>query len=433
MIYKKQYDGQINIKKNRISLLITGLQLLTISYCQLSSAQEVQKIRIDPAQAYGGNVSEYFDSIEYIPLESKKESLFGDVSNLIITDYSIVIYDYDTQSLLFFNLKGSFIRKIQYKPMSSIGLSFIKDQNSIIASVYDPNKRKTEIKQYTPLGESKSDQVFNKIKEVENSNLIPMGGNYYLISGNCFLPDNKKINDTVYHMLNIYKNDSLYKSFIPFSQQKNLAASMIRSYMVINQMSTDGFFYTATPLDFYVYKVSRDNAKVAFKFIFPYNRALTEKDILSQDRKHLNSIKMHLSLDETTILGVSNIFYYNDLLFFKLDTRVKITRFGSESKYQYNFIYNIKNKKLVSMERLNPDEGTCFLPIFDKSLTVNGIYRYGDKFYTSISALSLFSAKTSIKDKEIIFPKSLTDFFYFNNRKSNPVIIRMKVKSKNVN
>ena len=40
------------------------------------SAQEVEKLRIDPSQAYGGKVSEYFEQLNYIPLETTKESLY---------------------------------------------------------------------------------------------------------------------------------------------------------------------------------------------------------------------------------------------------------------------------------------------------------------------------------------------------------------------
>ncbi|MFV0604984.1 MAG: 6-bladed beta-propeller [Niabella sp.] len=80
-------------------------------------AQDVPKIRIDPAKAYGGTVSKYFSDVEYIPLETTKESLFGDVNELKITDSSIIITDIDTKSLLIFSKTGRFLKRIYGKIM----------------------------------------------------------------------------------------------------------------------------------------------------------------------------------------------------------------------------------------------------------------------------------------------------------------------------
>lgn len=69
--------------------------------------QKTPKIRINPGQAYGGTMQEYFDSIEYIPLETTQESLFGDISQLLVTDTGFVINDSDTKTILFFRLRES--------------------------------------------------------------------------------------------------------------------------------------------------------------------------------------------------------------------------------------------------------------------------------------------------------------------------------------
>ena len=63
----------------------------TFLLISIGRSQNVSKIRIDPTRAYGGNISDYFDSIEYIPLETRKESLFGEITKLIITDLVYLI------------------------------------------------------------------------------------------------------------------------------------------------------------------------------------------------------------------------------------------------------------------------------------------------------------------------------------------------------
>ncbi|MFT3902994.1 MAG: 6-bladed beta-propeller [Niabella sp.] len=78
--------------------IICVIGVLTLN---LLHAQEVPKIRIDPAAASEGPVSNYFDSVEYIPLETSPKSLFGDVDKLIVTDSSVVVFNFDTYSVLF--------------------------------------------------------------------------------------------------------------------------------------------------------------------------------------------------------------------------------------------------------------------------------------------------------------------------------------------
>ena len=86
--------------------------ILCISQISFLYSQTVQKIRINPDQAYGGPVSDYFENIEYIPLETTKESLFGDVSEMVVTHDSYVIFDWDTKSVLFFKKEdGKFLFK----------------------------------------------------------------------------------------------------------------------------------------------------------------------------------------------------------------------------------------------------------------------------------------------------------------------------------
>lgn len=67
-----------------------GISIFYIAVSFTAYAQQVRKLRIDPKQAYGGHVSEYCEDVEYIPLETTKESLFGNINSLIITDTSLL-------------------------------------------------------------------------------------------------------------------------------------------------------------------------------------------------------------------------------------------------------------------------------------------------------------------------------------------------------
>ena len=69
-------------------------------FLQKSTAQNSgPKLRINPTEVYGGGASEYSKQIAYIPLEISKEGLFGDITQLIVTGKSYVIFDEDTKAV----------------------------------------------------------------------------------------------------------------------------------------------------------------------------------------------------------------------------------------------------------------------------------------------------------------------------------------------
>lgn len=107
----------------RLSTKAFWVLLTCFSYCFSSQVKgqkvipidtsNVQILRIDPSNATGGNASEIFESIKYIPLQTTKESLFGKIGQLEITDQYFIILDQSTNSILFFNKDGTYHHKIK--------------------------------------------------------------------------------------------------------------------------------------------------------------------------------------------------------------------------------------------------------------------------------------------------------------------------------
>lgn len=62
----------------------------------------VKTLRVDPDNAFGASASEAFQSATYIPLETTKESTFGKIDKLEITDEYFIVLDENTNSILFF-------------------------------------------------------------------------------------------------------------------------------------------------------------------------------------------------------------------------------------------------------------------------------------------------------------------------------------------
>lgn len=409
------------------------LLFLLLIACKIN-AQEPPKIRINSAQAFGGSASEYFNEIEYIPLETTKESMFGYISNLIVTDSSFVVYDLDTQSSLFFDLQGKFITKIKGKGENfRVAINYNKQLNLIELVESNKSTHKRETKYYNKLG-----GLTNRTKEIQKASIIdgtlPLGDNFYALGQGCTVSDITKVKDKIIHRIEIYKNDSLYKSFLPINQQENTAICAINGFLYFTEESVkveNNAFYISTPLDYLVYHVDKDTAKAVFQFVFPANRVFANEILKSNDKKLIKNFaeRFLMKPDPLKIMNVSNIFYRGDNLFFKIDPRIYLSSGGSEIQYQYNFIFNTKTGKLVSLERLVGDQTNGYLPIFNERISVHGLKNLaGDYYYSNISSFKMFAAYEANKVKKPVYSATLQNYFKTQSRKSNPVIVRMKLK-----
>src|SRR6476469_787262 len=113
---------------SKSSMLKLGLSIsLVLTLGSLTIAQNIiavdttkyQTIRLDPENAIGGNASDIFSEVTFIPLETTSESLFGSISQLEITDEYYIILDRSTNSILIFTKAGKFHSKIKGRSLDS--------------------------------------------------------------------------------------------------------------------------------------------------------------------------------------------------------------------------------------------------------------------------------------------------------------------------
>ncbi|OQP60494.1 hypothetical protein A3860_33040 [Niastella vici] len=427
------YGGYISEYKYRYLMFIIFKRYLIVAFLFLLLcpailfSQDIYKLRIDPSQAYGGNISEYFDQVEYIPLETKKESLFGNIDQLIVTDESYIVYDWDTRSVLFFRPDGRFLERIKKPLNNQLSISYDSYRKIIILSIYNLSTQKTTIELYDPVGVLVKDQA-ESLKLSGESELTAFGNNYFLSQGNCYLAPGRPAKDSVCYLVNIYEGDRLYRSFLPYNQTKNPGVCSIQGYTRKIKIVGEGYFYIATPLDHIVYKISKDSAEKMFQFVFPSKRTLGKEVYTSRDRRYIDSVRRTIDNDQNIIMDVSNIFYNRKYLFFKINTRVYASYLGSDINNQYNFLFDTTSGKLVSIERMLPDKRCFYLPIADNGLKISGLNYYKQNFYTALSSLTMFTEMEKTKDKNPQYPSVLQEYFKSQHRKSNPVIVKMKLK-----
>lgn len=397
-----------------------------------TQAQGFTKIKVDPSLAFGGVMSDYFKKIEYIPLETTKESLFGDIDKIIVTDSSFVVLDFDTKAMYYFALNGKYISKVRVTEGDYPDMQFDRFNNVINLSYYNPVKQRMEFQYFSITGKSITNLPDQRFSTDMVVNMVNLGNSYFAVTNSCRLHKRETPRDSIVHLISIYKDGKLFKQFLPVNQIANLGFCSLDGRLGNSQGSvvTNGSYYISRPLDYVVYKVNKDTVMPAFQMVFPAKRTFPPSIIESKNRAQLDSASIALSRNTDVINNVSNIFYFKNLLFFKTDPRSYMSATGSEGKNQYNFIYDTTDGKLVSFERITPDSLSSFLPIMGNgdASAIRGVMYSNGALFSQISSLQLFQAMTATKNKMPVYPDVLKEYFSAQSRKSNPVIVKIRMK-----
>ncbi|MCX6317265.1 MAG: 6-bladed beta-propeller [Bacteroidetes bacterium] len=397
-------------------------------------AQKVPVLRVDPSSAFGGTISTYFEKVEYIPLETTKECLLGAADKLVITDSSFVIGDWDTKSVYFFSFSGKFINKVKLPSEGSLGMdiSYERDRNRIAIRSINWSTEKGDCKYYTLLGKLQSNSTTKVNKETATQ--VYLGNGYNIVTGISYLNRGEKARDKVYSLFSLYKDDKQVKSFLPYNQSRSLVISrLLGGYSLMwghPLRVKEGVFYAAEPLNFTVYRINKDSAVRAFKFVLPADRVIKQEIIEKNDYNTTDSLVDEIAYNNKIILQISNICFVQQYLSFKFIPKIYLSKPGSEAEFQYNFLYDTAAKKLISLERLSTDASNYFLPVFGHKANRDGLEFYDGYFYTSLSSLEMINQWEKTKTRVTQYPPLLERYYNTENRKSNPVIVKLKLRSK---
>src|SRR5665213_118021 len=286
------------IKKITLCLLIVTTFGISLK------AQEVPKLRIDPAQAYGGVVSDYFEEVNYIPLQTNKQSLFGTINSMVITDSSFVVSDNDTHAVLFFKKDGTYLTKVKFKNDDYPNVSYEASTKRILISVYSSQTRKADIQYYSATGIKLDDHLNIKSSE-RKQGMRSLGGGYYLNIQSCYIAPGKTPVDSVAYAISIYKNKTLYKSFLPFNQAKSPCICALGFWPAITATDQDSVVYASTPFDNSIYRVNKDTLQKIYTVVFPFDRMVSKSLLETTDTKRIDSLRDNLYKMQNIISGVS--------------------------------------------------------------------------------------------------------------------------------
>ncbi len=410
---------------------ITLCLLLTLFFSKQTLAQgkvdstAVVTLRLDPQNARGAAVSQLFDEVKFIPLETTKESLFGSISDLKIVKETFLIFDWDTKAILIFTKEGKFKNKIDATRIQKDKADNSKSEFYGFTTIEENNESLIQIHtekyvHYFNLDGKQIKKVLNK--DVKSNYDFKYADNKTVVRPNFLLKNGK---DSATYEVGIF-NGKDSTGYFPYSIKRYETDEFWGGGPRFYQYGVDNEMFYLNYYDYNLYKITPAKLSLAYKIIFPANNSLPKDFITNpiyikkRGEYFRNNPKVFYSLSSTYLIG-NNLY-------------LKMSNYGWDPDIKKSIIYNLKSGNITSIQDLEPDSLSSFLPITDASgnfydFRNRGFHLLKDGyFYTSYSSLAMFTFKEQLSDKYDKFSQEMQAYFKTQNKKSNPIIIQLKPK-----
>ncbi|PIF45306.1 6-bladed beta-propeller protein [Chryseobacterium sp. 52] len=381
---------------------------------------QTQTIRIDPANVKGTPVGKLFEKVEFVPLETTKESTFGVITQLDVLDDRYLIYDRDTKSILIFSSEGKFINKIDGTKIP--GNTEIKGKE-----IKGFELKKMEKQMVIAALTSSSRFFFDHDGNYLNQALAPPMDfpKYPIGTGKNYFQKFyvKNTSDTIVYELALVSPEQNVKPYFPFIKTRHLKDQFISGGENYSFNSLTGELYFTSYYNYTIYKGTENGLIEKYKLIFPLENSLPT-DFLT-NKSYVDKRIPFFKSNPKVIYSISNVMVIGDYLMFK------ISNFGGGLKNM--LCLNLKNFDLISLNDLERDKTSNFLPVTDDGVG----YDFANKgfllnkngfLYSSYSSHAMFKLYGMIPDNQKNYPKVMTNYFKNENSKSNPIIVKLKIK-----
>lgn len=384
---------------------------------------DIRKIRIDPKTANGGSMSQVFEDIQFFPLETTKESLFGDIAQLEVTDKEFIIFDNDTKCILIFNKQGKYKNKINL--VKTIG-GTVSAQDVDVSGFTLKNNNAQYLIEFSSKSNNKTFVFDTDAKQIDKYTINPVE-NYS--SQEFVFKDSAKVisyyknvmsDDKSFYQYVFSKKDKLYAKYFEIDTGKH---SKTGDFAVGGNslIETDDpeVFHAVRYYDYNIYRINNKGIAVAYQLIFP-NEYTVPKDFHT-NRRYLGKKLDYFFKNPKNIFGIGYTYQIGNFLYFKCGS------LGPDIRKNGSFVYDLSGDYLISLNRLDIDSFSHYLPIIGR--WDNDFKKYdGEHLYCSLSSIEMFSYYEQEKKKKHKYPIAVQEYFKKGSKKDNPVIIRIKPK-----
>ncbi|WP_165922841.1 6-bladed beta-propeller [Anseongella ginsenosidimutans] len=387
-------------------------------------SQQQVTLRVDPHHAHGGAASDVFEEINYIPLESTKESLFQRIDQLLVTDDYFIILDRIGNSILIFDKNGKFHRRLDGLPGAE-KVSLPRMQFKAIS--VDPVKKQLVVTRPHFMTEKIRQDGRTVFYFDFNGNFIKKHTYSFYFRDFCSIgqekilfsvspPGLKEFKAGQFFRLGYYQSDSvLYKNELLHKRGRDGAdetgtgRDLSFNPATRQAMYNDSFQYTLHVLD-------SIGLQRTYRFIFPLANSLPAD--FTSNEKYDGSRIQFIKEQPSPIIDIFSAYTLNDYLLFGLFSM-------REGDYHWEeYIYNSRSGNLLSYSRIHPDSLSFFLPVYDsRILACDKGYVYG-----AVTSPKMYSYHAKNSRRNVDYPSELKEFFLKADRLANPVIIQLKPK-----
>ena len=301
-------------------LIVIGIVLMSTCKGMKTEDRNINVIEIDLDKSKKISFTEWFDSIQIVPLETNDQSLIGNIDKAIFNDDLIYIFDWKLKSVLIFDNNGKFIKNTshlrgqgpneyihieQFDIDDLTGNLLILNPPSILL-IYDADLELTN-------------------KYDMSNNLWPVMG-FKFISNDIILFQNSNRDDD--ELINVFsiKENKVIKKICPIVNGGDAKRMVVTKH---------NFFYKSNNQLCFIAKFSHnqvfvfDSLKIDFtpkiEFKVKQNQFHTANLLKNQDDSHYRNIRHSdnysfiIDINETERCYFSSILYRKNLYFNKYD------------------------------------------------------------------------------------------------------------------
>lgn len=409
--------------------LVLILVILTIVQVEAQS----QKLYFDPSFATGIPQSKIFDEIKYVPLETKRESVFGRINQLIVTNRYFVILDNDTEALYFFDKHGKFIKKYKNRGYDIRAIRYDEKRDALfIAGMnknYSPFQKDVQAALDNPVSNTSvkyAKAIYYDLKDVrkEKTEVIKnfdivmaypriFNTNQWVYS---YIYANKNWADTQDYELKVSDGHKTIASYFPYNRRTSSIfygnPEKISFYKTFN----DSTLLFTRPFNYNIYELTPDTVKELYTVVLPAASTIPST-FFSENFGSRSALEDYKMKNSGFAWGIDDVYDLKQYLFFGLDF--------FKSFRERNFIFDKKNAQFFNLSKLTADSTNAFLPVVGYSIQAS------DKkyLYSSISSASMFGNRDANQKRNPQYDAVMKHYFENGKNDDNPVIIILKPKN----
>jgi hypothetical protein len=376
------------------------------------SADLFTEIRISPRVALGERISDQdvFKEIKFLPLETTKESVIGDIDQMETTDSLLIVLCKNAEminnrwqsKIAIFNKHGKFIGKIDQIRTSLFTLDTLNKQ--II--VFD-NGRSRSLLFYSYTGKLLKKQLrqFDFTDFFVFNNSVAYFRNFEKDPSEKLVKEGTDVSHNNLIILNT--GDQLVNKYFAYDTTAISNADALQFGRFFSYSKSNVYF--AKPFTYNIYNVNFDKLSEAYQFVFPLENSLPV-DFDTNKLYHRKRFD-YLKKNPSTIFSINNFYKMQSNLIFKL----------TSLNFAESFIFNVDDNSLISLSAIEPPKDFSELNLFNNILACDG-----KSFYSYVDANSIKNKVGKINDPR--WSKELELILKSKEKIINPVIIQNFLK-----